>query len=112
VGTQTGTTELDELQAAGVSLRQFTDFGLAVQDMTSANPSVDCVYAETPITTAWINQYMAQGKTIAVIYDIPYYPCAFVVNKDATTFLAKLDGAFAEMIASGQFDQIKAKWNI
>jgi len=111
-GTQTGTTERDELDAAGVNFREFTDFGLAIQDMTSANPSVDCVYAETPITTAWVNLYAAQGKTIAVIYDIPYYPCAFVVNKDATTFLAKLDGAFAEMIASGQFDQIKAKWNI
>jgi ABC-type amino acid transport substrate-binding protein len=80
--------------------------------MTSANPSVDCVYAETPITTAWVNQYAAQGKSIVVIFDIPYYPCAFVVNKDADTFLAKLDGAFAEIIASGEFDQIKAKWNM
>ena len=112
VGTQTGTTEQEELGTAGVDFRQFTDFGLAIQDMTSANPSVDCVYAETPITTAWINQYMAQGKTLVVIYDIPYYPCAFVVNKDAHTFVAKLDGAFAEIIASGEFDQIKAKWDM
>jgi len=110
-GTQTGTTEQDELNAAGVSFRQFTDFGLAIQDMTSSNPSVDCVYAETPITTAWINQYAAQGKTIVVIYDIPYYPCAFLTNKDADTFVAKIDGAFADIIASGEFDQIKAKWN-
>ena len=112
VGTQTGTTEQDELTAAAVNLRQFTDFGLAIQDMTSANPSVDCVYAETPITTAWINQYQAQGKTIVVIYDIPYYPCAFLANKDANTFVTKMNGAFAEMIASGEFDQIKAKWDI
>jgi ABC-type amino acid transport substrate-binding protein len=112
VGTQTGTTEQDELTAAAVNLRQFTDFGLAIQDMTSANPSVDAVYAETPITTAWINQYQAQGKTIVAIYDIPYYPCAFLANKDANTFVAKMNGAFAEMIASGEFDQIKAKWDI
>ncbi len=112
VGTQTGTTEQDELDAAGISLRAFTDFGLAIQDMTSANPSVDAVYAETPITTAWIYQYQARGINIVVVYDIPYYPCAFVINKDATTFKAKLDGAFAEMIASGEFDQIQAKWNI
>ena len=111
-GTQTGTTEQDELTSAGVTIRQFTDFALAIQDMTSTNPSVDCVYAETPITTAWINQYAAQGKIIAPIYDIPYYPCAFLANKDADTFIAKIDGAFAELIASGQFDQIKAKWNI
>lgn len=112
VGTQTGTTEQDELGAASVDYRAFTDFGLAIQDMTSGNPSVSCVYAETPITTALINQYQAMGKTISIIYDIPYYPCAFVANKDANTFVAKMNGAFAEMIASGQFDQIKAKWNI
>jgi ABC-type amino acid transport substrate-binding protein len=112
VGTQTGTTEQDELTTAGVNLRQFTDFGLAIQDMTSANPSVDCVYAETPITTAWITQYKAQGKNIAVIYDIPYYPCAFLANKDANVFVTKLNGVLAEMIASGEFDQIKAKWGI
>ena len=111
-GTQTGTTEQDELDAAGITFRQFTDFGLAIQDMTSTNPSVDCVYAETPITTAWINQYATQGKTIVVIYDIPYYPCAFLANKDADTLVAKIDGAFADIIASGQFEQIKAKWNI
>lgn len=111
-GTQTGTTEQDELDAADVNFRPFNDFGLAIQDMTSANPSVDCVYAETPITTSWINQYLAQGKIIVAVYDIPYYPCAFVANKDATTFVAKLDGAFAEMVASGEFDQIKAKWNM
>jgi ABC-type amino acid transport substrate-binding protein len=109
-GTQTGTTEQDELNAAGVNLRQFTDFGLAIQDMTSANPSVDCVYAETPITTAWISQFPT--KPIVVVYDIPYYPCAFLANKDANTFVGKMNGAFAEMIATGQFDQIKAKWNI
>jgi ABC-type amino acid transport substrate-binding protein len=112
VGTQTGTTEQDELDAAGVEFRAFTDFGLAIQDMASGNPSVDCVYAETPITTAWINQFQAQSKPISIIYDIPYYPCAFLANKDANTFVDKLNGAFAEMIASGQFDQIKAQWDI
>jgi ABC-type amino acid transport substrate-binding protein len=112
VGTQTGTTEQDELGTAGITLRQFTDFGLAIQDMTSANPSVDCVYAETPITTAWITQYKAQGKNIVFIYDIPYYPAAFLANKDANVFVSKLDGVFAEMIASGEFDLIKAKWGI
>jgi ABC-type amino acid transport substrate-binding protein len=80
--------------------------------MTSANPSVDCVYAETPITTAWITQYKAQGKNIVFIYDIPYYPAAFLANKDANVFVSKLDGVFAEMIASGEFDLIKAKWGI
>ena len=111
VGTQTGTTEESELIDAGVSHKSFTDYGTAIQDMMSANPSVDCVYAETPITTSWIAQYQAQGKAISIIYQAPYYPCAFVVNKDARTFLAKVDGALAEIIKSGQMDELKAKWN-
>lgn len=111
VGTQTGTTEQDELNAAGVKNRPFNDFGAAITDMASANPSVDAVYAETPITSSWIAQYKAQGKNIVVIYDVPYYPVAFIVNKDAHTFVAKLDGALAELIASGKLDELRAKWN-
>ena len=111
VGTQTGTTEKDELATAGVSFRAFNDYGAAISDMASASPTVDCVYAETPITTSWITQYQAQGKNIVVIYDKPYYPCAFVVNKDAHTFLDKLNGAYAELINEGQVDVLRAKWN-
>jgi ABC-type amino acid transport substrate-binding protein len=112
VGTQTGTTEKDELDTAGVSYRAFNDYGGAISDMASVSPTVDCVYAETPITTSWIAQYQAQGKTIVVIYDKPYYPCAFVVNKDAHTFLDKLNGAYAEMVNTGQVDTIRAKWHV
>jgi len=79
--------------------------------MVSANPSVQAVYAETPITTAWIAQYQAQGIPISIVYQHPYYPCAFVVSKNANTFLAKFDGAMATIISSGQIDQLKAKWN-
>ena len=63
VGTQDGTTEQQELQAAGVSMNSWDSFATAIQDMASANPSVQAVYAETPITTAWIAQYAAQGRT-------------------------------------------------
>jgi ABC-type amino acid transport substrate-binding protein len=112
VGTQTGTTEKDELDTAGVSYKAFNDFGGAISDMASVGHTVDCVYAETPITTSWIAQYQAQGTTIVVIYDIPYYPCAFVVNKDARTFLDKLNGAYAELIKDGTVDTIRAKWHV
>jgi ABC-type amino acid transport substrate-binding protein len=111
VGTQDGTTEQQELQAAGIQLRSWNDFASAIQDMASANPSVQAVYAETPITTAWIAQYQAQGVPIGIVYQHPYYPCAFVVNKNANTFLAKFDGAMAQVISSGQLDQLRAKWN-
>jgi len=111
VGTQDGTTEQQELQAAGVSIRSWIDFASAIQDMASANPSVQAVYAETPITTAWIAQYQAQGVPIGIVYDHPYYPCAFVVNKNANTFLDKFNGAMAQVIQSGQLDQLRAKWH-
>jgi len=111
VGTQSGTTERDELQQAGVQFSAFTDYGLAIMDMASVNPSVDCVYAETPITTSWMAQYEAQGKNMVVIYDTPYYPCAFVANKDAHTFVAKINGALSDLIASGQLDALRTKWH-
>jgi ABC-type amino acid transport substrate-binding protein len=111
VGTQTGTTEQDELNAAGVTSRAFNDYGAAITDMASASPTVDCVYAETPITTSWIAQYQSQGKNIVIVYDTPYYPCAFVLNRDARTFVDKINGALADIIKTGQMDSLKAKWN-
>jgi ABC-type amino acid transport substrate-binding protein len=111
VGTQDGTTEQQELQTAGVSMNSWDSFATAIQDMASANPSVQAVYAETPITTQWIAQYASQGVPISVVYEHPYYPCAFVVDKNAQTFLAKFDGAITTIISTGQMDQLKAKWN-
>jgi polar amino acid transport system substrate-binding protein len=111
VGTQEGTTEQKELQDAGVQIRSWNDFASAIQDMASANPSVQAVYAETPITTAWIAQYHALGTDIGIVYDHPYYPCAFVVSKNANTFLDKFNGAMAQVIQSGQLDELRAKWH-
>ncbi len=59
VGTQTGEVEQTELQDAGVQTKAWTDSSSAVIDMTSSNPSVQAVYAETPVTNAWIDQYAA-----------------------------------------------------
>jgi ABC-type amino acid transport substrate-binding protein len=110
VGTQDGTTEQQELQEAGIQVNSSSDFDTAIQNMVSANPSVQAVYAETPITTAWIAQYQAQGTAIGVVYEHPYYPCAFVANKNASTFVAKFNGAMTTIISSGQMDQLKTKW--
>jgi arginine/lysine/histidine transporter system substrate-binding protein len=111
VGTQDGEIEMQELQAAGVSLHSWSDSASAVQDMVSANPSVQAVYAETPITDAWINQYSSQGIHIGVVYSHPYYPVAFLVNKNAHTLLDKMDGALAQLIYDGTITQLKTKWN-
>jgi len=109
-GTQTGTTEETELNSlAANSVRTYTDYLLALQAMKSG--MIDCVYAETPITSNWILDASQKGEEpIVIVFTRPYYPCAFVVSKDAFTFLAKVDGALAEMIASGELDQLRQKW--
>jgi ABC-type amino acid transport substrate-binding protein len=111
VGTQTGEVEQQELQDAGVQSHAWTDSASAVQDMVSSNPSVEAVYAETPVTNAWIDQYGAQGFHIQVIYSHPYYPVAFVVATGSHTFLEQMNGALTQLIADGTVDQLKAKWH-
>ncbi len=111
VGVQSGNVEQEELQAAGVAIRTWSDSASPFLDMVSANPSVQAVYAETPITTNWINDFKAQGITVKPAYSHPYYPVAFVVSKNSQTFLAKVDGVIAELIFDGTIEQLRAKWN-
>jgi ABC-type amino acid transport substrate-binding protein len=111
VGVQDGNVEQQELQAAGVSMRSWSDSAAPFQDMVSANPSVQAVYAETPITTTWIAQFHTQGTSVDVVYNHPYYPVAFLTAKGAHTLLDKMDGALAQLIYDGTVDQLKAKWN-
>ena len=111
VGTQTGEVEQTELQDAGVATHAWTDSSSAVMDMVSSNPSVQAVYAETPVTNAWIDQYAAKGFDIQVVYSHPYYPVAFVVAKGSHTFLDQMNGALTELIADGTVDQLKATWH-
>jgi arginine/lysine/histidine transporter system substrate-binding protein len=111
VGTQSGEIEEKELQEAGVQNKAWTDSTSSVLDMISSNPSVEAVYAETPVTNAWIEQYAAQGSDIQVVYSHPYYPVAFLVSKNAHILLDKIDGALTQLIADGTVDQLKAKWH-
>ena len=111
VGVQLGNVEKDELEAAGVDIRSWSDSAAPFQDMVSANPSVQAVYAETPITTNWINDFKAQGIQVSPVYSHPYYPVAFVVGKNSHTLLDKMDGVLAQLIFDGTIDQLRAKWN-
>ena len=73
--------------------------------------SNDCVYAETPVTSSWILEAeQKQQEPIVIIYKRPYYPVAFVANKDAHTLVAKINGALADIIAEGKLDTLKQKW--
>jgi ABC-type amino acid transport substrate-binding protein len=111
VGVQDGNVEQTELQAAGVSMRSWSDSAAPFQDMVSANPSVQAVYAETPITSTWIAQFQGQGIPVGVIYQHPYYPVAFLTAKGSHTLLDKMDGALAQLIYDGTVDQLRAKWH-
>jgi ABC-type amino acid transport substrate-binding protein len=111
VGVQDGNIEQQELQAAGVQMRSWSDSAAPFQDMVSANPSVQAVYAETPITTTWVAQFQGQGIPVGVIYQHPYYPVAFLTAKGSHTLLDKMDGALAQLIYDGTVDQLKAKWH-
>jgi polar amino acid transport system substrate-binding protein len=112
VGVQSGNVEEDELRAAGVDIRTWQDSASPFLDLVSGNPSVQAVYAETPITTNWINQFATDGKTASAVYQHPYYPVAFLVNKNSLTLLDKVNGALAQLIYDGTVDQLKIKWQI
>jgi arginine/lysine/histidine transporter system substrate-binding protein len=109
VGTQTGEIEQTELQDAGVKTQAWPDSTSSVQDMISANPSVEAVYAETPVTNAWIEQYATNN--IHVAYSHPYYPVAFAVAKGSHTLLDQFDSAITELIADGTIDNLKVQWH-
>jgi ABC-type amino acid transport substrate-binding protein len=109
-GVQGGTTQSDELGDLAQAQRQvYEDFQLALQAMKTG--VVDSVYAETPITSNWILEAEQAGEpAIVVVYKRPYYPVAFIANKDADTLVAKIDGALAEIIASGRLDELRQEW--
>jgi len=112
VGVQSGNVQQIELQEAGVDIASWSDSAAPFQDMVSANPSVQAVYAETPITTNWINQFHSEGKAVSVVYTHPYYPVAFLTAKGSYTLLDKMNGALAELTYDGTVDELKAKWQI
>jgi ABC-type amino acid transport substrate-binding protein len=109
-GAQVGTTQAKELgDLAPTARRTYEDFPLALEAMK--NGIIDSVYAETPITSDWILKAEEAGEpAIIVVYKRPYYPVAFIANKDADTLVAKINGALAEIIASGRLDELRLKW--
>lgn len=109
-GAQVGTTQQKELnEKAPGALETYLDYLVALEDMKRG--AIDCVYAETPVTSWWILEAEeAAEEPLVVIYRRPYYPVAFVANRDADIFVEKINGVLAEMIAEGELDELKAKW--
>ncbi len=109
-GVQVGTTQEDELNAvASDAVVTYEDYLLALTSMKDG--LIDCVYAETPITSNWILEAeQNEEEPIVVIYRRPYYPVAFVAHQDSDMLVAKIDGALSEIIATGQLDELKQEW--
>jgi ABC-type amino acid transport substrate-binding protein len=109
-GAQSGTTEEAELlEKAPEALRTYEDYIAALVEMKRG--VIDCVYAETPITSWWMLEAEDKGEEpLVVIYKRPYYPVAFVAHRDADTLVEKINGELAEIIAEGKLDELKAKW--
>ncbi len=114
VGTGSGTTELQELLGlvkkgiiSSSQVKTYPDFGAALKDLEAGR--IDAVYAETPITTWWISTAPVK---LVVVYSRPYWPVAFVANKNAIVLVQKINGVLAQMIANGELAKIKAKWNV
>ena len=104
VGVQSGNVQQQELQDAGVEIAVWSGSDEPFQDLVSANPTVEAVYAETPITTNWIAQFESDGIEA-------FYPVAFVVGKNSPMLRDKIDGVLAEMVYDGTIEQLRAKWN-
>jgi ABC-type amino acid transport substrate-binding protein len=116
VGAQVGTTQEDELlklEAAGKlpkgTLKTYEDYLVALEDMKRG--VIDCIYAETPVTSWWMIEAEQKGEEpMVVIFRRPYYPVAFVANIEANELVRKINGALADLIAEGKVDELKRKW--
>lgn len=109
-GVQVGTTQQAELlEKAPNSLETYEDYLVAIEDLKRG--AIDCVYAEVPVTTLWIQEAEDAGEEpLVVFYRRPYWPVAFVAHRDADILVEKINGVLAEMIAEGELDALKSKW--
>lgn len=109
-GAQDGTTQQQELnEKTPGALETYSDYIVALADMKRG--AIDCVYAETPVTTGWIYEAQeAEEEPLVVIYKRPYYPVAFVAHVNNDIFVQKINAVLAEMIGEGEVDELKKKW--
>lgn len=112
VGTGSATVQEEELRKkAPKSLRNYTDFLSALQDMKKG--VIDAVYAETPVTSWWISEAEKAGEEpIIVVYRRAFWPVAFVAHMDNDIFVTKINEVFAGMMADGTLDKLREKWKV
>ncbi len=114
-GTQSGTTQekelLDLISAGEISSGTLKSYGSYAEALEAVKAEIDdCVYAETPVTSWWILNQTATEDPLVVVFGRPYWPVAFVANRDSDTLVAKIDGELAEFISEGKLAELKATW--
>jgi len=104
-GVEGGTTQEEELLAAGVTTVPFVDYWAAMDDMVAGG--VDTVYAESPVSYYWIEDYANQTPPIGIriIFSRPYWPVGFMAHKDSDVLVEKISGVIAELRAEGWIDE-------
>ncbi|UCC90559.1 MAG: amino acid ABC transporter substrate-binding protein [Dehalococcoidia bacterium] len=115
-GTESGTTqeaELDDLITAGDipsdTLSSYSSFAEALTALKTG--LIDCVYAETPVSSWWILEAEQQEEEpIVIIYSRSYWPVAFLAHLDSDILVSKISGALAEIISEGTLDELKVQW--
>jgi ABC-type amino acid transport substrate-binding protein len=115
-GTESGTTqeaELDDLITAGDipsgTLSSYSSFAEALTALKTE--LIDCVYAETPVSSWWILEAEQQEEEpIVIIYSRPYWPVAFLAHLDSDILVSKISGELAAIISEGKLEELKTQW--
>lgn len=104
-GVESGTTQEEELLAAGVTTVSLVDYWAAMDEMVDG--TVDTVYAESPVSYYWIDDYAAQDPPIGmqIIFSRPYWPVGFMAHKGSDLLVAKISGVIAKLSEEGWIDE-------
>ncbi len=107
VGAQLGTTGAFYVEKiSGATLKTYDSIDLAYQDLM--NGQIDAVIADNPLAIGYVGQNADKLKTVGEVLTDEYYGIA--VCKTDTELLAKVNKGLAEVKASGQVEELTAKW--
>lgn len=104
-GVESGTTQEEELLASGVTTVGLVDYWAAMDEMVDG--TVDTVYAESPVSYYWIDDYAAQDPPIGmqIIFSRSYWPVGFMAHKGSDLLVEKLSGVIAKLSEEGWIDE-------
>lgn len=116
IGVESGTTQeqairnlIDEGELSSDNLASYSDYIDAMDEMVGG--TIDGVYAESPITYNWMNNQYSDYN-ISIIYRRPYYPVAFVANRNSDMLCSKISGMIATLTSEGWIADLREEYNM